>query len=742
MAAVYDRLRRSVRPVGAALLAGVVLLGIGLAWPLPEGWTAPAEHRRVVDRNGAVLLERAMPERGRSEWVELGQVAPVVVDALLAAEDDRFHQHPGVDPWAIGRAARANWRAGRVVQGGSTLTQQTARLMAGRPPGLWGKGVEAWRAVRLELHLGKREILTQVLNRSWFGAGAAGIEAAATEFFGEHASGLSVSEAATLVALLPAPERLDPRRSRRAAMLARDRVIERMVDTGRLDRETADRALREPLQLARPDRPGTAPHLAVHLLSTREGTVVQTTVDRSLQQDVEAIVADVVGGLRHRDVDHGAVLVVHVPTSEVRAWVGSADWRAPDGQIDGVRTRRSPGSTLKPFLYGVAFEQGLRPGDVLADLPVRYDTPHGTWSPGNYGGTIRGPVRAREALASSMNLPAVALLDEVGVATLHRRLEQAGIRLTAPARTYGLGLALGDAEIGLIDLATAYAGLARGGVHRPLKLGPDDPSPETRFLSADAAWMVQDILSDPQARLAGFGRHGVLERRYDSATKTGTSQGFRDNWTVGWAGDWLVAAWVGNFDARPMGHVSGVTGAGPLWAQVMDRLVGEQRPRFGEPEGWVKHEVCALSGEGRAPHCPHGISEWLPPAAEPRAPCTWHQSDGSVAWPAAFAEWAHDRRAHPYAEEVAGSGRPAITWPSDGAELHVDPRIPAEHRAVGLRATAPSGAREAVWTVDGERLATVGPPFHVSWPDPAKGAHRVELVVDGEPAAAVQVHIR
>ncbi len=435
---------------GLALFLGVVLpVGVGLSWPIPDSWTTPEEHRRVVDRNGEVLLERRVPSRGRSEWVELDEVAPALIDAVLAAEDDRFYSHLGVDPKAVVRAARANARAGQVVQGGSTITQQTARLVAGRPPGLWGKVVEAGRAVRLEAQLTKEEILTQMLNRAWFGAGAAGVQAASQEIFGEQASGLSLSEAATLVALLPAPERLDPRKDLAAATAARDRVLDRMVLTGRVDAEVAEQAKKEPLQLRRPRRPGLAPHLANRLLAQSEAVEIQTTLDADLQREVQALVAREIGALRHRDVDHGAVVVIHVPTSEVRAWVGSADWTAADGQNDGVVARRSPGSALKPFVYGIAFEEEVRPGDVLPDLAVRYETPHGTWSPGNYSGGTRGPVRAREALGSSLNLPAVHLLQQVGVTTLHQRLRAAGVELTAPARTYGLGVALGDADISI-----------------------------------------------------------------------------------------------------------------------------------------------------------------------------------------------------------------------------------------------------------------------------------------------------
>jgi penicillin-binding protein 1C len=613
--------------------------------------------------------------------------------------------------------------------------------MVKRPPGLWGKAVEASQAVRLELWLSKDEILTQMLNRAWFGAGAAGIEAAAAEIFDERASSLSLAESAALVALLPAPERLDPRVNAEAALRARDRVLDRMVATGRLNQQVAELAKREPMEVRRPPRPGLAPHLAVTLLAKSTEQTVQTTLDAPLQREVEDAVGHHLRRLAGLGIDHAAVLVVHRPTREIRAWVGSGDWQADDGAIDGVRVRRSPGSTLKPFTYGMAFETGS-PADVLPDLVASYSTLHGSWTPGNYSGAAHGPVRARVALAASLNLAAVALLNEVGVTALHRRLRLAGVQLSAGPDTYGLGLVLGDAEVTLLDVVTAYVGLANGGVYSPIHVQPGAQRPlGQRFMDAEAAWMVQDVLADPHARALSFGRDGPLERSYDAAVKTGTSQGFRDNWTVGWAGDWVVGVWVGNFDARPMGRVSGVTGAAPLWASVMDGLVGQQPVRFERPQGWSLHEVCALSGEGRGDACPRASFEWLPADRDSPQSCQWHRADGIV-WPAEYAAWAHAHDHAVWDASTEGPGQADILWPSDGAVIYIDPRGPDEDQALSLRATAPTGAKVAVWRVDGRDVATVGPPFHARWRDPTPGRRHIALWVDGQRAAERTIELR
>lgn len=702
---------------GAALL----LAAIGLR-PPSGAWFAPQEHRRILDRSGLVLAARPVPDRGHELWVDLDEVSPVVIDALLAAEDDRFYRHRGLDLRALVRALWANLRAGGVVQGGSTLSQQTARILAGRGGGLWGKLTEASGALRLELYLDKDEILTWYLNRAYFGQGATGIEAAARQTFDESAASLSVSEAATLVGLLPAPSRRHPGVDLEAARAARGSVLARMVATGRLSAADAQLAAAEPLQL-RSSRPeGLAPHLAAQLLDEAGGVggadeaVVHTSIDRDLQRDVEALVSERIAALRGREVDHAAVVVLHVPTSEIHAYVGSADFGAVDGQVDGARALRSPGSALKPFVYGLAFERDWRPSDVIDDAPRRYATRHGSWAPINYDGDFRGAVRLREALAGSYNVPAVVLLEDVGVATLQSRLEAIGLPLPEPASHYGLGLVLGDAGVTLLDLTTAYAGLARGGVWRPstLRLGGGSGE-QLRFLEADAAFLVGDVLSDPVARVPSFGRRTPLARPYHASVKTGTSTDFRDNWTVGYTDAWVVGVWVGNFDGRPMGDVSGVTGAGPLWAAVMDRVTRGRSARPGVPGSLVRRRTCAGTGGSATDACPLTVMDLAPADAPPRDPCPLHGGG-----------------------EGAGA-QALITYPAPGTVVYVDPRVPAEHQRVPLRATIPAGSTAVAWYADGERIASGEPGL---WQPARSGPWTIALHLDGRVAATVEVEIQ
>jgi penicillin-binding protein 1C len=740
----------SLRRVGAAVaLLLAVLAAVDLVRPLPSGWFAPSQTRRVLDRRGGVLAERPVPDRGHELWVELEGVAPSVVDALIASEDRRFRSHLGVDPRATARAAWASLRAGRAAQGGSTLSQQLARVLAGRPGGLPGKVVEAWRALKLERHLTKDEILVWYLNRAYFGRGSYGIEAAARRVFDESAASLSVAEAALLVGVLPAPERLHPEIDRGAARQARDRVLERMVAVGALAPEIAALARAEPIELRRRRTEGLAPHLVARVLDqTPDAPELRTTVDPALQRTVEDAVRRQLRDLEGYEVDHAAVLVVDLATSEVLAYVGSGGFEREAGQVDAVRAPRSPGSALKPFVYALALSSGVRPGDVVLDLPERYPTTHGSWAPENYSRDHRGPLRVREALATSANLPAVRMLERVGVSVLQERLRSIGFDLPEAASHYGLGLALGDAEVTLEQLVTAYAGLGRGGLWRPLRvLRHGDAAAEVRFLGTDVAAVIADVLADPVARAPAFGRYGPLERPYPAAVKTGTSTGYRDNWTVGFTDRVAVGVWVGNFDARPMGDVSGVTGAGPLWAAVMDAVTRGGAGALAAPVGWTRRETCALSGGAPGPHCPHTVDDWVPDGAPDRGACTWHAAGPGgcrVDWPPELVGWAREADRLGSSEDAAGcsgEGEVAIAYPPPGTVLYVDPRVAPEHQRVPLRAEAPAAARVA-WEVDGAPVASSAAGAPALWEPSGAGQHEIAVLLDGVVRDRVTVEVR
>lgn len=724
------RRRSAVAGLAAVLLAAIAWLGR----PLPTDLLAPVGATEIRDRNGVLLADRPAPERAPGRPLSLEEFGPDLVAATLAAEDHRFRSHPGLDPIGIARALRANVAAGHVVEGGSTITQQLARNVTVRPPGLLGKIDEALLAVRLEVHLSKDEILAEYLSRVFYGNAALGADAAARLYFDRPPAALSLAQAATLAAIPRRPAALDPLRFPSRAREARDRVLVRLRDTGLAPDERVQEALEEPLVLVPATPVGEAPHFVRRVWAPERR--IRTTLDLALQHASEEVVREVLADLGRHRASQAAVIVVHNPTREVLAYVGSANWRASDGQVDGVTAPRSSGSTLKPFLYATAIAEGATLADLVADTPGTWSTTHGNWYPRNYDRGSTGPVTLRDALAQSLNLPAVRVAERVGVADLHRTLVQLGLgTLTERPEHYGLSLALGGAEVRLDELAAAYAALASGGRWRPLRFRLDAPRTAGRAaLTPGAAFVVFDALDDDAARAPAFGLDSVLEASFPMAAKTGTSTGWRDNWAVGVTGAVTVAVWVGNFDGSPMVDISGVTGAGPILARVMEAAMkGRASDAPEPPAGLAPRAICPLSGRIRGPSCPTTRDEWLP-AAAPRATCDWHRADG-VAIPAEYGAWARQNGL----EASVGAGPVRIASPADGAVYWLERDRPADVQAIPLLADAPAG-RVAVWEVDGRVVAEVPPPFDARW-TPEPGGHTVRVVVDGVPSAPARIHV-
>jgi penicillin-binding protein 1C len=655
---------------GVAVLAVTVGAAVALT-PLPPelGERAPAGSVLVDDRDEHLLREVRADDGVRARWIALAEVQPVTVHAILAAEDGRFYEHPGVDLLALVRAAAVDVWKRRVVSGGSTLTMQLARLVRPHPRTLRGKIGEALLALRIEASLGKDAILEQYLNRAAFGPNLRGIAAAGAAYFDKAPRSFSVAESALLAGLPRGPSLYALTRHPDRARARRDRVLDRMASRGWIDADRAARARSEPVVVQTRSPAFGAPHFVSGLVSgslarlqpglagALEGgrpARIVSTLDPDLQRASEAQVTATVDRLRGQSVSAASALVVDNATGDVIAYVGSPDVFDADrgGANDGVRAERQAGSTLKPFLYELAMEDlGFDPATLLPDVELHVPVRGGAdYAPRDYDGRLRGPVRLREALGNSLNVPAVWTVQQVGVAALLERLRDLGFgSLTEDADYYGPALALGDGEVTLFELVRAYAVLARGGLDRPLRVvsrieGPGlagaaarsfAPAPVRRVMPRALADLMADVLADHGARAGSFGEDSVLDFAYDVAAKTGTSKGYRDNWAVGFTRAVTVGAWVGNFDGRPMTNVSGITGAGPLFHALMDAAM-QGRPR--EPlaltaardeapvEGLERVEVCALSGERAGPDCPHRVLEWRLARNAGGAPsCSMHE---------------------------------------------------------------------------------------------------------------------
>ena len=768
----------------ALLLLAPLLALLASAWrePLPAALTAaPEASREIYDRHGRLLR---VVRTGRGELsapVYLAELSPVVVPALVAAEDARFFHHPGVDPLAVLRAAGQALAARRVVSGASTLTQQLARNLVQRPRTLAGKWREMAIALRIELELDKERILEEYLSRVEFGPNLRGIEAASAHYFDKPARELSLAEAAALVSIPRGPTLYDPRRGSEKLLRRRDRVLGRMAALGLADADAIERALGTPLGLSRRVVVAGAEHLTTALARGRLGAGlgfarIDATLDAGLQREVETLASQAARELERNEAGALSVLVADNQSGEVLAYVGSPDFldQRALGQNDGTQALRQPGSTLKPFVYAAALrELEMTPATLLPDVELFLSEGDDVYAPKNYDRRSHGPVRLREALASSLNVPAVWTAQKVGVERVLGLLHGFGFAsLTEGAAHYGPALALGDGEVRLSELVAAYATLARAGLYRPLRyVKGGELEPPRRVLDERHAALVSDMLSDREARAAGFGLDGVLSLPFGVAVKTGTSKGLRDNWTIGYTRELTVGVWVGNFDGRPLVRSTGVTGAAPLFREVMLAAMRSRSPEtLVDRSRLVEREVCALSGALAHADCPHRVRELFVPGHEPHDDCAMHErvlidrKTGLRAgpachdaeervferYPAEFASWAvqagRPLAPRDYAPscpaprgERAGAAAPTIVFPTDGARFAIDPLGPLRQEVV-LEARAASELPLA-FVLDGKVIGQKGPPYRLPW-RLSPGRHTFELVQGSERSAPVAFTVR
>jgi penicillin-binding protein 1C len=653
---------------------------------------------RFLDRRGELVHELRGDLSGRRlEWVPLAEISPVFVDTVVRIEDRRFLTHGGVD-WLAALGAAGGALSGRGARGASTLTMQLATLLDPAPPAPRGSFARKLRQARAALAIERRytkdQILEAYLNRVAFRGELRGIAAAARGLFRADPHGLDPAQSLVLAALLRAPSASAEDVAARACRLA---ALAPQPVTCETARAAARTALAEPPRIEA--RIALAPHLAHRLLAATTGAPparVGTTLDAELQRFALEAVQRQLADLATRNARDAAVIALENATGDVLVYVGSSGERSASPRVDGVRALRQAGSTLKPFLYAAALDSRLvTPASWLEDTTLEIATPVGGYAPLDYDEGYRGLVRLRTALAASLNVPAVRTLALIGPQRLTHLLEDAGLRDLRPPEDYGASLALGSADVRLEELANAFRALANGGVASPLRFRADSAASDSarRIVSAEAAFLIGDVLSDRGSRSPTFGLESSLATPFWSAVKTGTSKDMRDNWCLGWSSDFTVGVWVGNFSGEPMWNVTGVDGAAPIWLELMRRLHRDRpSPPPAPPNGVVRRE-----------------GEWFLRGTEPEV------------------------AARPAPREARA---PRITSPTRGAVVALDPDVPRRSQRVFLEIDPPRA--DLALRIDGRFVGDAGAAR--AW-RPVAGAHALELV-DGDARVVDRVEFR
>ena len=678
-----------------------MVLATAIIWWLPipdELKKPPAGTLTLLDCRGREIAELASPEARTQFPVPLDQMGPWLPRVTVALEDWRFYGHRGIDWRATAAACVRNLRSRHIISGASTITQQLVKLATGRDRRSWSRKLyESIVAWKLERRWSKKRILAEYLNRTSYSNRRIGPEAAARAYFDKPARDLTLSEAVFLAGLPQAPTRLNPWRRPEEATRKYARSLARLVDLGVITRDQQS-LLAQPPKIVHVDPLRLAPHFVDAVVARNPGLrgTVRTTLDLDLQTTIERLAHSHLSALNRHDITQAAVVVVENATGAIRAMVGSENYAV--SQINGATQPRSCGSTLKPFVYLDAIDKRLlTAASLLSDTPDAIRDEYADYDPQNYNHRYLGPVRLREALGCSLNVPAVFTLSQLGARPAFYQLEKWGFDFPQGLADYGAGFVLGNAETRLVDLAAAYAGLARGGTTMRAKFLTAEHQPITRIASTEATAIVTDILCDNDARQKSFGTHSPLAFEQRIAAKTGTSSGFRDAWTVGFDKEHTVAVWAGNFDGRPMRDTFAVRAATPLWATVMQELLRCDHPLDPpvENERLVRREICKTTGLLPSRFSLATLSELFLAGTEPREDSAdYFASDGKLLLPDAYSRWCASRD-NTIGAHVRSDFR--ITNPPRNARYQIDPVLPPSQQMIEL--TAALGG-EVKWFVN------------------------------------------
>jgi penicillin-binding protein 1C len=760
--------------IGAVILAVPVLLFLWLA-PFPtQAIKETGYSQTVLDKDGNVLRVFLGPKDRWMLPVELSEINPALIQATVAVEDKRFWKHHGVDPLAVLRSVWLNVTHQKILTGASTLSMQVIRLLEDRPRTFPNKMIEAIHALWLESVYSKQEILKFYFELAPYGGNIHGVKAASWRYFKKRPQDLTLDECALLAGIPQSPSRLRPDRHPERAKKRREMVLKSMLANAYISQEQFSASDSEPVEAGHYSFPVAAPHFGVwaHQKYPME-SVLQTSLDPLLQDMAEKMLKDRLSELSAYGVQNGAVVILENKTGKIRALVGSNDFFDKDhsGQVNGALSKRSPGSALKPFTYAIGFDLGLyTPRMILADVPVQYQG----YAPENFSKKYRGPVTVREALADSLNVPAVEVLQKVGYQRLYAFLKQTGLTtLIKSPEQYGLSLTLGTAEVRLLELVNAYAVLARLGTYRPASLlDNNDPVRQERLISEGASYLVADILEDSE-RLASSGFVGNRQNLPRIAWKTGTSYGNHDAWTVAYNPEYTIGVWLGNFSGKPSKSLVGIEAAAPVALRLFERIyAGKPAPWYEKPASIRTRKVCLLSGEPVSAICPHSADDLFIIGQSMDRQCGVHKkftvdSETGMAvdavskdqkvkeeifevWPQAIHTWLEQHDPAYISPPVMENGidmartwdgaNPKILSPVNQCEYFLDQSRKVSQQLV-LKADGSYDARKLFWFINGQYVNECQAGEGFFWPM-REGRHRITVTDDYGRSSSVSIVVR
>lgn len=710
----------------------------------------------IKDRNGLVLAELSPHIGGYIQTVSLKQVPKHLIYALIATEDKRFYNHKGVDFIAVLRALRDNIRNRKIVSGGSTLTQQLVRMIKDSRRSYKDKVYESILALKYHNSFNKEEILTAYLNHAFLGNQIYGIGAGSEIYFNKDVSDLSISESAFLIGLLKSGTAYNPYKYFKKAEKRRKYVLNRLYEEGYIHKKDYLLAVKEGVSLKPLKRPFKAPHFCFYvrkkikrrISNTKE---IRTYLDYPLQKRIKQVIRNNVSRLKGLNVKNAAVVILNAQ-GELITMIGSVDYFNKDeaGQVNGTTALRQPGSSLKPFLYAYIFQKGHSPADVIGDIKTHLATESGVYAPVNYDKKYHGPVSIREALACSYNIPAVRWLYQYNYKEYHSFLKKFGFdSINKEPYFYGLAIALGTAEVPLIDLAQAYTVFSQNGYLVPLKSIRSivtlknqkkhfKRKKKKKIIDEKIAFLINHVLSDRHTRVKAFPSLRGILYPFDIAYKTGTSKDYRDAWVIGYDRKYVVGIWLGNFKGESMNRITGGNSAVPLLYDIFLELNPKLKNRtFIRPHGIITKRVCPVSGLIASDHCHHTVEEIFIQESEPKKRCSYHKlyvnrkKDREeykvfTVLPQEYSKWCREnnwerpggkwRLASKIKDKVPKKRVVKILSPGQGNVYRVDPVIPKEHQTIELEVDCPKETQYLEWYFNNQLWKRVKQDHFIRWP--------------------------